>query len=104
MIISEAELLEAVEEAEELELEEEFKEFGELVMIVALDWTVVEEDKSVLELVEGELEELQEPELGELLLLITMSIRSSLGYGFSPWLGLFSDNVSIDSIPESSPC
>ena len=82
----------------------EFKEFGELVMIVALDWTVVEEDKSVLELVEGELEELQEPELGELLLLITMSIRSSLGYGFSPWLGLFSDNVSIDSIPESSPC
>ena len=42
-------------------------------------WTVVEdEDKSVLELVEGELEELEL--VGELLLwLITMSIRSSLG-------------------------
>ena len=74
-------------ELAEEELEEEFKElveFGELVMIVdeTLDvvcWTVVEdEDKSVLELVEGELEELEL--VGELLLwLITMSIRSSLG-------------------------
>lgn len=79
-------------ELAEEELEEEFKElveFGELVMIVdeTLDvvcWTVVEmeeeeaDDKSVLELVEGELEELEL--VGELLLwLITMSIRSSLG-------------------------
>ena len=79
-------------ELAEEELEEEFKElveFGELVMIVdeTLDvvcWTVVEmeeeeaDDKSVLELVEGELEEFEL--VGELLLwLITMSIRSSLG-------------------------
>ena len=79
-------------ELAEEELEEEFKElveFGELVMIVdeTLDvvcWTVVEmeeedaDDKSVLELVEGELEELEL--VGELLLwLITMSILSSLG-------------------------
>lgn len=79
-------------ELAEEELEEEFKElveFGELVMIVdeTLDvvcWTVVEieeedaDDESVLELVEGELEELEL--VGELLLwLITMSIRSSLG-------------------------
>lgn len=81
IIASETEL--AVEAEEELEEEfKEFVEFGELVMIVeeTLDvWTVVEdEDKSVLELVEGELEELEL--VGELLLwLITMSIRSSLG-------------------------
>ena len=83
----------------------EFDEFGDTELIVeateAFDWTAVE-DISVLELVIGELEEMEDPVGDDL--LITMSIRSSLGYGFSPWLGLFSDNVSIDSIPESSPC
>ncbi len=34
----------------------------------------------------------------------SLSNRSSFGYGFSPWFGLFSDSVSMDSIPESSPC
>lgn len=45
--------------------------------------------------------------VGEFRLAISFSSRSifsSLGNGFSPWLGLFSDRVSMDSMPESSPC
>ena len=68
-------------------------------------WTVVlfDADSVLVEL--GEDRELE----GEALFLrpaeaSSRSNRSSLGYGFSPWLGLFSDKVSIDSIPESSPC
>ena len=68
-------------------------------------WTVVlfDADSVLVEL--GEDRELE----GEALFLrpaeaSSRSNLSSLGYGFSPWLGLFSDKVSIDSIPESSPC
>ena len=69
------------------ECESEFDEFGDDVdedaefATEALDWTVVEEDISVLELVIGELEECMDPELDPVGddLLITMSIRSSLG-------------------------
>ena len=80
---------------------------GEGVAEVAdVGWTVVlvfDADSVLVEL--GEESELE----GDALFLrpaeaSSLSKRSSLGYGFSPWLGLFSDKVSIDSIPESSPC
>ena len=81
---------------------------GEGVAEVAdVGWTVVlvfDADSVLVEL--GEDRELE----GEALLFLrpaeasSLSNLSSLGYGFSPWLGLFSDKVSIDSIPESSPC
>ena len=60
----------------------EFDEFGETDELIVeateatFDWTVVE-DISVLELVIGELEEMEDPVGDDL--LITMSIRSSLG-------------------------
>ena len=73
---------------------------------VVVCWTVVVVDDSVL-VEDGEDKE----EDGDALFLrpaaaeaSSRSNRSSLGYGFSPWLGLFSDKVSMDSIPESSPC
>ena len=70
---------------------------------VGVCWTVVVVDADSVE--DGEESELE----GEALFLrpaeaSSRSNRSSLGYGFSPWLGLFSDKVSMDSIPESSPC
>ena len=80
---------------------------GEGVAEVAdVGWTVVlfDADSVLVEL--GEDRELE----GDALLFLrpaeasSRSNLSSLGYGFSPWLGLFSDRVSIDSIPESSPC
>ena len=80
---------------------------GEGVAEVAdVGWTVVlvfDADSVLVEL--GEDRELE----GDALFLrpaeaSSLSKRSSLGYGFSPWLGLFSAKVSIDSIPESSPC